>query len=248
MKKISVLLFFLFAASLYFGCSAGPSMNEEPMYGNKPFSEEQKKLNGQVVEGVIKEAGSRQAALEKTIRLAWQYFYEKNDLPTAMKRFNQAWLIEPNNDEVFYGFAFLLSVRGRTDEAVSFYKKALEINPNHPMALANLARSYKDQSYALYQRKQLSTPDVEVKNIIEEALVLYEKASQAATSGSEVRLTSLESDLSYIYYQWAIALEFNGEYAKAWEKIKLSRKYGGDRIVEPGFIQELSRFMAEPTG
>ena len=246
MKKYFNPLVFSIVFILCSGYSRELSANEQPMYGNKPFTEEQKKLNDQVVSEVIKGAGSKQAALERTIKLAWQYFYEKNDPETAMKRFNQAWLIDPNNDEVFYGFGFLTSVQGKTAEAIPLYKKALELNPNHPMALANLARSYKDKAYDLYLKKRMGEPDQEVKTILGEAVTLYEKASQTATTGSALRLTSLESDLSYIYYQWAVALEFNGEYAKAWQKIKLSRKNGGDRVIEPGFIKELSRFMPEP--
>ena len=49
-------------------------MNEQPMYGNKRFTEEQQKLNDYVVSSVIKQAGTKQAALEHTIKVAWQYF------------------------------------------------------------------------------------------------------------------------------------------------------------------------------
>ncbi len=246
MKK-RYLLLILFTLGFASGCSRETSMNEVPMYGNKPFTKEQKKLNDQVIVGVVQEAGSKKAALDRTIKLAWQYFYEKNDPATAMKRFNQAWLIDPNNDEVFYGFGVLVSMQGKTEEAISFYKKALEINPVHPMALANLARCYKDNAYALLQKKRIVAPDEEIESILREASLLYEKASQSARAGSELRLTSLESDLSYIYYQWAVTLELDGKYAKAWEKIKLSRKYGGDRIIEAGFLKELSHFMPDPT-
>jgi Tfp pilus assembly protein PilF len=215
------------------------------MYGNAPLTKELEKCNEEFIRCATKEGASREAASQGVIKLAWQYFYKK-DLKTAMRRFNQAWLLDPNNAEAFYGFGVLVSLQGKTDQAASFYKKALELNPNHPMALANLARSYKDKAYDLYRKKRLQYPDDEVKRIMGEALALYEKASQVATAGSDLRLTDLDSDLSYIYYQWAVALEFNGEYAKAWEKVKFSRKHGGTKIIEPDFIKELSKFMPEP--
>ncbi len=139
-----------------------------------------------------------------------------------------------------------MSVQGKIDEAISLYKKALELDPNHPMAAANLARCYKDKAYEQYRNNRMKVPDREVKSNLAEALALYEKAIKTATAASELRMTSLESDLRYIYYQWAVALEFDGQYAKAWEKVKLSRKYGGDKVIEPGFLRELSRFMPEP--
>ncbi len=81
----------LLMTNLCFGCSLNPAaINEQPMYGNE----------------VIKEAGSRKAALKRTIKLAWHYFYDNNDPATAMKRFNQAWLLDPNSDEVFYVSGF----------------------------------------------------------------------------------------------------------------------------------------------
>ncbi len=220
-------------------------VNEIPMYGSAPLTDQIKKLNEAFVKNIPKDVGGREAATKAAIKLAWQYFYN-GDSQTAMKRFNQAWLLNPNNAEVFYGFGFLLSIQRNIDEAIPMYEKALKIDPNHPMALANLARCYVEKAYALYLSKRLEYPDAEVKNILKEALALYEKAARSATSDSELRLTDLDSDLIYIYYQWATALELNGEYAKAWDKIKLSRKHGGDRLIKPGFIEELSSFMPEP--
>jgi len=245
MRKSLFILFLVYCTFCAISYGEEIPTNERPMYGNIPMTDEEKKCNENFINEAIQKAGSREAAAQSAIKLAWQYFYN-NDPRTAMKRFNQAWLLDPNNAEVFYGFGILTSLQGKADEAISLYKKALELNPNHPMALANLARSYRDKAYALYCKKELEYPDDEVKRILGEALALYEKASQAATTGSDLRLTDLDSDLRYIYYQWAVALEFNGEYAKAWEKIKLSRKHGGEKLIEPGFIEELSHFMPEP--
>lgn len=218
------------------------------MYGNIPFTAEEVKLNEELINGLIQKSGSREEAAKHAIKLGWQYFYN-NDPKTGMKRLNQAWLLDPNNVEIFYGFGFLVSLQGKTDEAITLYKKALELNPKHAMTLADLGRLYKDRAYALYIKKRIADPDAEVKGALKEALALYEKAIQSgAVSGSDLRLSDLDRDLRYIYYQWAVALEFNGEYAKAWEKIKLSRQHGGEIIIEPAFIRELSRFMPEPKG
>ena len=212
------------------------------MYGNKPLTKEQQTLNEQLIQKAIQEAGSRQAALESAIKLAWQHYY-RGDPKTAMRRFNQAWLIDPNHADVYYGFAYLLSVQGKTDQAMPLYEKAMELNPTHPLALANLARSYADKAYDLHRRR---APDENVKNPLHKALNLYEKAAQAATTGSNLRLTSLESDLAYIYYLWAAALTLDGRYAEAWEKIQRCRIYGGEKLIKPTFINELSRLMPEP--
>lgn len=248
-KKIQKIFFVLFLVCSVLGVISYAEeipTNEIPMYGNAQFTDEQKRFNEQLIKETTLQFGSREAASQQAIKLAWNYYHRK-DRRTAMKRFNQAWLLDPNNAEAFYGFGFLALLQGKTDEAISFYKKALKINPNHPMALVNLGWIYKDKAYSLYLKKRLKYPDEEEKKMLSEAMALYEKASQVATAASsDLRMTDLDSDLRYIYYEWAIAAEFNGEYAKAWEKIKLSRKHGGDKIIEPGFIKGLSCFMPEP--
>jgi len=35
-------------------------------------------------------------------------------------------------------------------------------------------------------------------------------------------------------------------FKKAWEKIRLSREHGGNKIIDQGFIKELSGFLPEP--
>lgn len=245
MGKLLNLFNLFFIVCFIISCSREIPTNEIPMYGRAQFTKEQKRCNEEFVNSIIKEAGSRQKATQEAIKLGWQYFY-KNDPKIAMKRFNQAWLLDQNNADVYYGFGHLLSIRKETDKAIEFYKKAIEINPKHTFALVNLARSYKDKAYQLYLKKRKDFPDSEVKNILSQALALYEKSIQTKPEDGDLRFSDLDKDLSYIYYEWAIALEFNGEYEKAWEKIKLSRKHGGNDLIEPGFIKELSRFLPEP--
>jgi len=240
--KVSCLILLIFFIA---SCSEETPINEIPMYGGAQFTEAQIRCNEEFINSVVKQSGSRQAAAREVIKLGWQYFH-RNDPRTAMKRFNQAWLLDQNNADAYYGFGHLSSVRGETDRAIGFYKKAIEINPNLTLAIANLARSYKDKAYALYRKKRIKFPDAEVKKILSQAFPLYEKAIQTKPVDSNLRVSDLDEDLSYIYYEWAIALEFNGEYEKAWEKIRLSRKHGGDKIIEPGFIKELSGCLPEP--
>lgn len=214
--------------------------NEIPMYGDAAIDAEPEKSPPRIPldenkEGIFKD----------TIQLAWKYFYHK-DYKTSMKRFNQAWMIDPVSAEVYYGFGVLLSLDGKIDQAIPFYKKAIQLDSHHPMALANLGRSYFSKAYAIYMKKDSVHSNGEINTLLKSALELYEKAAQSATADSEIRLSTAKEDLSYIYYQWAIAFELNGQYAMAWEKIKLCRQNEGDHLIEPGFIQELSQLMPEP--
>ncbi len=228
---------------IFCGCASEVPSNEKPMYGNVPFTERQQKLNEQFIQNVILEAGGKEVGSERAIKLAWQYCYS-GDPKTGMKRFNQAWLLNPNNAEAYYGYAVFASVQSKRGEGISFYKRVLELNPNHSMALANLARSYIDKAQA-FRPKKFFEP--KIKELLGEAIGLLEKASQTTQiSRADLRLTTPEMELSYIYFQWARALALNREYAKAWEKVKLSRAIAGDKAVDNSFVTQLSRLMPEP--
>ena len=67
MKKAQLILL-LFCLS-FIGCSKTPS-NEIPMYGNVAPTEKVRKINEKFINEVIKDLGSREAAIENGLKLA----------------------------------------------------------------------------------------------------------------------------------------------------------------------------------
>jgi tetratricopeptide (TPR) repeat protein len=241
-------LFFLFISCIFFGgiCYGETASNEIPMYGNIPFNAKQKIANENLFNDVVQKCGSRNEGAKSALKVGWNSL-SKNDPKKAMRRFNQAWLLDPDNAEVYYAFGFLVSLQGNLDEGITLYNKALKIDPGHAMTLAGIGYTYKEKARILYDKKNMKEQDAEVKGILKEALAFYEKAAQTGNvTGYDLRLSSLDQDLSYIYCSCAILSEVNGEYAKAWKYIKLLRKHGGSQLLDPDFIKELSGFMPEP--
>ena len=231
MKKL-----FIFLLVLSFASASASALSEEelPMYGGQPRTAQQQVADTTFVEGITKAAGSREVAIERTLQKGWELL-TAGDLGQAIKRFNQAWLLDSKNPDVFHAFGVYMSARGQLDEAIQMYKEALELNQKHALAMCDLARATKDK--ALWLAKTYGpSKEVEVRGYLTQALTLCADASRAAT---------LDKDKSYVYYQWATMLAMNGDLAGAWEKIHLSRKYGGE-FIEPGFIQQLSRDMPDP--
>ena len=230
MKK---LVYFLSITICLFcsGCGKTP-FNEIPMYGGVEFTPEQKEINEKFIQDVVKQFGDRKTAAEKSVGFGWHYYNEKHDTKTAMKRFNQAWLLDPNNAGAFFGFGFLMAEKKKYDEAIVYYKRSMELDPNNAVVVCNLGRMYETKAYIL--RRQHKREEM-LKNL-DESMELYEKAIKVATTND---------DLGYIYYSWAVALELMDNYAEAWDKIKLARKHNG-YYIEPGFIKHLSRSMPEP--
>lgn len=228
-KKVTYALILVLCLMLCCGCET--PTNEIPMYGNTTFTEESKKVNNRFIKESMENCGSREAACKDAMDTARRYA-QKGDLKTAMRRANQAWLLDPNNAEVYYLFGSLTRRQGKREETISLYEKALEFNPAHAMIMVNLGREYYNEAYEFYRKHQKG----KMKEYLNKALQLYEKAS---------RLATVKGDLSYIYYQWAVSLLLKEDYADAWKKVKLSRKYGGE-CVEPAFVRELSKYMPEP--
>jgi len=84
------------------------ALNEQPMYGNQTKSPEMQAADEQFIAGAAKLGYNRAQASDKSVQLGWQYFFQRHDIATAMKRFNQAWMADPDNGDAFHGFAILI--------------------------------------------------------------------------------------------------------------------------------------------
>src|SRR5690606_35085006 len=68
-------------------------------------------------------------------------FY-KNDLETSMKRFNQAWLLDSLNADVYWGFGNLLGRQNQFQASIPYFEKSLKLKPNNSRVYESLATSY----------------------------------------------------------------------------------------------------------
>jgi hypothetical protein len=74
----------------------GIPISQIPMYDGRKFTPEQRNANERFINGSIDEFGSLETASEAYVEFDWSY-YREGDLATAMKRFNQAWLLDDKN-------------------------------------------------------------------------------------------------------------------------------------------------------
>lgn len=231
MKKAGVILLLLGTTLLPIAPAWAGTLSYEqlPMYGNRPRTAQQQVADAALIQTVLSVSGDRETGAKEALRTGFQ-LCETGDLDTAIKRFNQAWLLAPNYPPVFHAFGWYMAKRGEVDEAITMYQEALKLDARYAIAMCDLARSYKDK--ALTQ-----TSPEETLAFLSKAITLCDEASRATTD---------DDNLSYIYYQWAVLLALTKDYAGAWDKVHLSRQHGGD-YIEPGFLLGLSSRMPEPT-
>jgi len=93
--------------------------NSKPMFGNVQKSTKYKEADDKFIETVTKEYGTKDSALKAYVALGWRHLY-KNDLETAIKRFNQAWLLNPNNPDPYYGFYAFEKLKDKDIDAAQY--------------------------------------------------------------------------------------------------------------------------------
>ena len=99
--------------------------NTKPMYGEVEKSDAYQKIDEDFKKECMEQFKTIDSSVYVQTNNAWRYFYN-NDLKSAMKRFNQAWLLNPDYPDSYFGFAALMDIQGNQTEAARFYQIAQE--------------------------------------------------------------------------------------------------------------------------
>jgi tetratricopeptide (TPR) repeat protein len=117
---------------------AETEINLRPEYGNVSKTKEAIALDNEFIETVLKQDTTRIKGSEHLIRIGFTYLY-RSDPETAMKRFNQAWLLNPKNENAYWGYAAVYFSFNDMIEAKKQLDKGLSINPNSANILTDEA-------------------------------------------------------------------------------------------------------------
>jgi tetratricopeptide (TPR) repeat protein len=113
--------------------------NEFPMYGEKSY-EDHVKNRGENLEKVDEEfikyvfeqkpKSTKREASTELCYISFEYV-NQYDYSTAIKRNNQAWLLDSSNPCVyaFYGYHYALNI-GDIENSIKMYEKSLSLNPS----------------------------------------------------------------------------------------------------------------------
>lgn len=134
-----ILLLSLNLSNVSHAESSKTSTNEIPLYGGIPRTPYEKEADEKLVQSVIEEYGSKEAAFQKGFEFGWNYFH-KGDYAAAMRRFNQCWLTNPDDPRIFNAFGMIAAEKGNLKEANDWYQKGAD--KGEPKAQFNLANAY----------------------------------------------------------------------------------------------------------
>lgn len=208
---------FIFLIPLFLACSTSTQAKHPvpfdllPMYGGMDRSTipELKAADEELIAGTTAYAGSREKAAEGFLNNGFIY-YQQDDLDNAMRRFNQAWLLDPQNPEVYAGFASVLHDQGKNCEAMEMMEKALALDSTPVWIYPDAARVI---TLCAVDDKALSGADK--ANMFERSEALYRKAEET------------DQNKGYLYASWATAYYWRGQYAEAWSMVAKAEESGG---------------------
>lgn len=229
------ILAVLAITNILFGCvsDGGTRIDNVPMYG-QPKTERPaflKKADEDFIQEASSGLGSREAA-SRAWHAEGERFMAEGNLDYAMRRYNQSWLLNPDNYQPYWGFARVMVAKRQYDEAFKYFDRAKELidDPYEKPALIT------DQAIA-YHNKASTLPKYQAG----------EKAKYYSLANSLFEeSTKLDPTYSKPWLKWAYSLYFQQDYPAAWRKVNKSRELAPDSVPE-SFLEDLRSKMPEPT-
>jgi len=84
-------------------------------------------------------------AIKKLIQSGWE-FVGKKEADTAMEKFNQAWLLDYENFNVYWGYAAVLGYQGNLDDSSIYFDKALTLYSKDKIVVNGYLPLWRDAS------------------------------------------------------------------------------------------------------
>ncbi len=184
-----------------------------PKYGYAVKTETQKKYDQEFIETALKQDTTNRKASDHMVGLGFNYLYR--DVKTAMYRFNQAYLLDSTNTDIYWGFGGVYMTLGDYANAKNQYSEGLTINPKN----THLLTDYGTYFFAQYIFLQPTSERDALINL-ESALTFLNKSYQLDPKDQN---TTFKLSTCYLY---------KGDCDKAWKFYNECKVLGGQPITE----------------
>lgn len=215
------------------GCATnhGTRIDNIPMYGQPQIERPDvlKKADEDFIKQATSGFGTREAASKAWHVQAEKFMWEGN-MDFAMRRYNQSWLLNPNNYQPYWGFARFVAEQDKLDDAIEYLEKSKSLCDDNYQKVALLA-----DAGTIYSYKADSIP----KDSREERARYFTLADQ-----NFLESTSLDPKYPDTWLRWSHSLFREGKYAEAWEMLKKARALGAKESAT--YLKKLEKIMPEP--
>ena len=220
-RKCLVLL----TAVIIFGAdlARADDRNLLPKYGSLPKTKQQEAADAKFIAAIDEQYnGDRNKASMDLALRGWQYL-AGHHLDDAMRRFNQAWLLNKGNGTALWGMAAIQADAGKLDESVKLFAEAEKSVGGQLNFSVDYARALGKAGADLHN-------DAMLKDAFERFKSIYEKMP--------ANTLNLQN--------WAMTLFAIGRYSEAWEKVKLAEATPNGGALDPRFLAALQARMPRP--
>lgn len=185
-----------------------------PEFGNNEKTKQETEADTRFVNSLVDAGKSKSEGALDMIRIGFDYLY-KGNLKTAMYRFNQAYLLNPKNSGVYWGYGAVYSALGAYDEARNEYTEGLKLEPESAPILTDYATTYLGEYY-------------------DEVRSNYKSAQKSLKMAKEKLLASyaIDSQLINTTYKLSIVYLNSQDCANAKKYLKATRALGGQPITK----------------
>jgi tetratricopeptide (TPR) repeat protein len=203
-----------------------------PMYGQPNITRPEllKKADEDFIKKASEGFGGNEAA-SKAWYVQAEKFLANGDIDLAMRRYNQSWLLNPNNYQPYWGFGRVMVQRGKISEAIQYLEKSKELVDDQFQKVALLS-----DLGSTYSRQAEQT----VSEHSQDKEKLFSLANQNFSES-----TILDPKYGNNWRRWAMTLYEQNNFTSAWEKVKQARIHNA-KPFPTAFIQALEQKLPEP--
>jgi len=222
MRYLILVLSFLFVSEAFaqqtplksWQKQAKSDMRMLPEFGNIEKTKQEITSDTRFVNSIVEAGKSKSEGAHDMIRIGFEYLY-KGDLKTAMYRFNQAYLLNPKNSGIYWGYGAVYTALGAYDEARKEYTEGLKLEPESAPILTDYATTYLGEYYTNVRSN-------------------YKSAQKSLKMAKEKLLASYKIDSEYIntVYKLSIVYLNSQDCSNAKKYLKATRALGGQPITK----------------
>ena len=219
MRFITIAATLLILAPLSIAAHAAENCptNLIPMYEGVVKNAAMLKADEELRRSVADQGFTQQQGAQRAVDNGWTYFLDKGDPVTAMKRFNQGWLLDTDNGGAYHGMAVMTEVLRNSGQFANCpYSPALS-----------------EQVFKMALTKPSAEPTAKVdygrflwtQDRLDESIKILREVTATTPQAMNAR-----SNLAFVYYR-------TGDFVQACDWAKQARTVGD--ALEPGFLEDM---------
>lgn len=222
MRYLIIALSFVFSLGAYaqqpsfksWQTQAKKDIRMLPEFGDIEKTKEEITADTRFINSIVDAGKSKSEGAHEMIRIGFDYLY-KGDLKTAMYRFNQAYLLNPKNSGIYWGYGAVYTAMGAYDAARSEYTDGLKLEPKSAPILTDYATTYLGEYYANVRSN-------------------YKSAQKSLKMAEKKLLASYEIDSKYINTAYKLSIVYlnSQDCTNAKKYLKATRALGGQPITK----------------